>query len=106
MVLAATARGVPPALCATTVLPLRTGALDTASCAPLRALGAWATRTAAAKGKAAPAAKTRVAQAGNARSGAHVAVSKAPIRKGKTVVAHKAGGAPRPVAAKTKVAQP
>jgi membrane-bound lytic murein transglycosylase D len=60
----------------------------------------------AAKGKAAPAAKTRVAQTANARSGAHVAVSKAPARKGKTVVAHKAGGAPRPAAAKTRVAQP
>jgi membrane-bound lytic murein transglycosylase D len=65
-----------------------------------------ATRTASAKGKATPAARTRVAQAPNARSGAHVAVSKAPVRNGKTVVAHKTGGAPRAVAAKTKVAQP
>src|SRR6185312_8619448 len=59
----------------------------------------------AAKGKAAPAAKARVAQTPNARSGTHVAVSKAPIRKGKTVVAHK-GGTPARAAAKTRVAQP
>ena len=51
----------------------------------------------------APAAKTRVAQAPNARSGTHVAVSKAPR---KAVVAHKSGGTPAKVAAKTKVAQP
>ena len=71
--------------------------------APSHAAG---TRVVAAKGKAAPAAKARVAQAPNARSGAHVAVSKAPVRKGKTVVAHKGGGSPRPVAAKTRIAQP
>ena len=59
----------------------------------------------AAKGKAAPA-KTRVAQAPNARSGAHVAVSKAPLRKGRTVVAHKGGTPARAVPAKTRVAQP
>ena len=51
----------------------------------------------------APAAKTRVAQAPNARSGTHVAVSKAPR---KAVVAHKSGGTPAKVAAKTKIAQP
>ena len=51
--------------------------------------------------KASPA-KTRVAQTGNARSGTHVATSKAPR---KTVVAHKAGGTPARQAAKTKVAQ-
>ena len=39
--------------------------------------------------------KTRVAQTPNARSGTHVAVSKAAPRKGKTVVAHKAGGRPQ-----------
>jgi len=60
----------------------------------------------AAKGKAAPAAKTRVAQAPNARSGAHPAVSKAPLRKGKTVVAHKGGSPAKAVPAKTRVAQP
>jgi len=59
----------------------------------------------AARGKAAPA-KTRVAQAPNARSGAHPAVSKAPARKGKTVVAHKGGTPARAVPAKTRVAQP
>ncbi|MFL6627863.1 MAG: transglycosylase SLT domain-containing protein, partial [Vitreoscilla sp.] len=59
----------------------------------------------AARGKAAPA-KTRVAQAPNARSGAHQAVSKAPARKGKTVVAHKGGTPTRAVPAKTRVAQP
>ena len=53
-------------------------------------------------GKASPA-KTRVAQTGNARSGTHVATSKAPR---KTVVAHKAGGtSAKQAAAKTKVAQ-
>ena len=52
-------------------------------------------------GKASPA-KTRVAQTGNARSGTHVATSKAPR---KAVVAHKAGGTPTKQAAKTKVAQ-
>jgi len=52
----------------------------------------------------APAGKARVAQTGNARSGTHVAVSKA-SHAGKTVVARKAGGAAKP-AAKTKVAQP
>jgi len=59
----------------------------------------------AAKGKAAPA-KTRVAQAPNARSGAHPAVSRAPLRKAKTVVAHKGGAPTRAVPAKTRVAQP
>jgi len=58
----------------------------------------------AAKGKAA--ARTHVAQTPNARSGAHVAVSKAPPRKARAVVAHKSGGTPRVVAAKTRVAQP
>jgi membrane-bound lytic murein transglycosylase D len=54
----------------------------------------------------APAARTHVAQTPNARSGTHVATSKAP-RKTKTVVAHKAnGGATAKQAAKTKVAQP
>jgi membrane-bound lytic murein transglycosylase D len=53
----------------------------------------------------APAGKVRVAQTANARSGAHVATSKAP-HKAKTVVAHKAsGGAATKQAAKTKVAQ-
>ena len=51
----------------------------------------------------APAAKIRVAQTGNARSGAHVATSKAPR---KAVVAHKAAGTPTKPVAKTKVAQP
>ena len=51
----------------------------------------------------APAAKTRVAQTSNARSGAHVAVSRAPRR---TVVAHKSGGTPTKPVTKTKVAQP
>jgi len=52
----------------------------------------------------APVIKRRVAQTGNARSGTHVATSKAPR---KTIVAHKSGGAAaKPVAAKTKVAQP
>jgi membrane-bound lytic murein transglycosylase D len=52
-----------------------------------------------------PAGRARVAQTGNARSGTHVATSKAP-HKAKTVVAHKAsGGAPTKQAAKTKVAQ-
>src|SRR4051812_16595277 len=47
-VLAATGlAGVPP-LWATTVRPLRRGALDTAARAPLRALGACATRVLAA----------------------------------------------------------
>jgi hypothetical protein len=58
--------------------------------------------------KAAPGKSTahvRVAQTPNARSGAHVATSRA-THKAKTVVAHKAGGsAARPVA-KTRVAQP
>ena len=51
----------------------------------------------------APVAKTRVAQTPNARSGAHVAVSKAPR---KTVVARKAAGTPAKPVSKTKVAQP
>ncbi len=50
-------------------------------------------------------ARVRVAQTPNARSGTHVATSKAPHR-GRTVVAHKAGGAPAKAAAKTRVAQP
>jgi membrane-bound lytic murein transglycosylase D len=58
----------------------------------------------ASAGKAS-AARPHVAQTGNARSGTHVATSKAP-RKAKTVVAHKAGGAPSKQATKTKVAQP
>lgn len=49
--------------------------------------------------------KVRVAQTGNARSGTHVVVSKAP-RRARTVVAHKAGGAGTKQAVKTKVAQP
>jgi membrane-bound lytic murein transglycosylase D len=49
--------------------------------------------------------QTRVVQTGNARSGTHVATSKAP-RKGKVVVAHKSGGTPTRAATKTKVAQP
>jgi membrane-bound lytic murein transglycosylase D len=53
-----------------------------------------------------PAGKTRVAQTPNARSGSHVATSKAPPRKAKTVVAHKTGGASARPVAKTKVAQP
>ena len=51
----------------------------------------------------APVAKMRVALTGNARSGTHVATSKAPRR---AVVAHKNGGAPARPVAKTKVAQP
>jgi membrane-bound lytic murein transglycosylase D len=58
-------------------------------------------KTAVAK---APVAKRRVAQTANARSGAHVAVSKAPPRK--TVVARRAGGTPAKPVSKTKVAQP
>ena len=50
-------------------------------------------------------AKKQVAQTGNARSGAHVATSKAP-HKARTVVAHKTGGTPARAAAKTRVAQP
>ena len=50
-------------------------------------------------------ARVRVAQTANARSGAHVATSKAP-HKAKVVVAHKAGGTPVKPVAKTKVAQP
>ena len=63
--------------------------------------------TALARAPAHPApaaAKARVAQTGNARSGTHVATSKAP-RKAKTVVARKSGGTPAKPAAKTKVAQ-
>ena len=52
----------------------------------------------------APAAKIRVAQTGNARSGTHVATSKAPPRR--AVVAHKAAATPTKPVAKTKVAQP
>jgi membrane-bound lytic murein transglycosylase D len=48
-------------------------------------------------------AKARVAQTGNARSGPHVAVSKAPH---KSVVARRAGGSPTRAVTKTKVAQP
>jgi membrane-bound lytic murein transglycosylase D len=51
-----------------------------------------------------PAARTRVAQTGNARSDTHVVTSKAP-HKPTTVVAHKTGGTPTRQAAKTKVAQ-
>jgi len=51
----------------------------------------------------APATKTRVAQTANARSGAHVAVSKAPR---KAVVARKSGGSPARPVTKTRVAQP
>ena len=53
----------------------------------------------------APMARKQVAQTGNARSGSHVATSKAP-RKARTVVAHKTGGTPARAAAKTRVAQP
>ena len=53
-------------------------------------------------GKAGPAARTRVAQTANARSGTHVATSKAPR---KAMFAHKAAGAPTKPVAKTKVAQ-
>jgi len=50
--------------------------------------------------------KVQVAQTGNARSGTHVAVSKAP-RRARTVVAHKtSGGTPAKQPVKTKVAQP
>jgi membrane-bound lytic murein transglycosylase D len=64
------------------------------------------TRVAARDGHKPAAARTRVAQATNARSGPHVAVSKA-AHKGKTVVARKSGGSPsRTVVTKTKVAQP
>jgi membrane-bound lytic murein transglycosylase D len=51
------------------------------------------------------AAKKHVAQTGNARSGPHVATSRAP-HKASTVVARKAGGTPTRTAAKTRVAQP
>jgi membrane-bound lytic murein transglycosylase D len=50
-------------------------------------------------------ARVRVAQTPNARSGAHVATSRA-THKARTVVAHKSGGAPAKAAAKTRVAQP
>ena len=59
----------------------------------------------AAKVAKTPVGKIRVAQTTNARSGAHVAVSRAP-HKARTVVAHKAGGAAAKPAARTKVAQP
>jgi len=50
--------------------------------------------------------KVRVAQTGNARSGTHVVVSKAP-RRARTVVARKtSGGTPAKQPVKTKVAQP
>ena len=68
--------------------------------ARVAAKAAPAGKTVAAK---APPGKIRVAQTGNARSGTHVASSKAPR---KTVVARKTGGAPAKPAAKTKVAQP
>jgi len=58
----------------------------------------------AAKGKAA--ARTHVAQTSNARSGAHVAVSKAPPRKARQVVAHKGGTPGKTVVTKARVAQP
>ena len=48
-------------------------------------------------------AKSHVAQTGNARSGPHVAVSKAAR---KAVVAHRSGGSPTRAITKTKVAQP
>jgi membrane-bound lytic murein transglycosylase D len=48
-------------------------------------------------------AKTRVAQTPNARSGTHVAVSRAPH---KAVVAHRSGGTPARPVTKTRVAQP
>jgi membrane-bound lytic murein transglycosylase D len=63
---------------------------------------AHASKVAKAPAGKAAAAKARVAQTGNARSGAHVVTSKAPR---KTVVAHKAGGTPARQSAKTKVAQ-
>ena len=62
-------------------------------------------RGAPAKVAKAPAGKAKVAQTGNARSGTHVAVSKAP-HKAHTTVARKAGGAATRPAARTKVAQP
>jgi membrane-bound lytic murein transglycosylase D len=58
---------------------------------------------AAAKVAAKTPAKVRVAQTANARSGAHVAVSKAPH---KAVVARKTGGSPSRPVTKTRVAQP
>ncbi len=63
-------------------------------------------RTTAAKVAKAPAGKIKVAQTANARSGAHVAVSKAP-HKARTVVAHKAaGGSAAKPAARSKVTPP
>ncbi len=63
-------------------------------------------RPTAAKVAKAPAGKIKVAQTGNARSGAHVAVSKAP-HKARTIVAHKApGGTAAKPAARSKVTQP
>ena len=67
--------------------------------APARASGSKVAKAPAGK---AAAAKARVAQTGNARSGTHVATSKAPR---KAVVAHKAGGTPARQSAKTRVAQ-
>jgi membrane-bound lytic murein transglycosylase D len=68
---------------------------------------ARATPHAAAANKVAQAAgKGRVAATGNARSGAHVVVSKAPHGKAKAaVVARKVGGGPARRTEKTKVAQ-
>ena len=66
---------------------------------------ASASRIAKAPVGKASAAKTRVAQTGNARSGTHVATSKAP-RRAVAAVAHRAGGAATKQSAKTKVAQP
>jgi membrane-bound lytic murein transglycosylase D len=56
---------------------------------------------------AAPAAKGRakVAQTGNARSGTHVATSKAPHKAKVAAAARKSGGTPAKANAKTKVAQ-
>ncbi len=63
------------------------------------------THAAPTKVAKAPVVRPRVVLTGNARSGAHVATSKAP-HKAKVVVAHKAaGGTPARQAAKTKVAQ-
>ena len=53
-----------------------------------------------------PAGKSRLAQTPDARSGTHVATSKAPPRKPTTLVAHKSGGASAKPVAKTRVAQP
>ncbi|MEP6506554.1 MAG: lytic transglycosylase, partial [Betaproteobacteria bacterium] len=60
---------------------------------------------AAARVARAPVKGKAVAQTPNARSGTHVATSKAPRKAKPAVVAHKAGGTAAKSAAKTKVAQ-